>query len=180
MGSACMNWCTFKDAKYFFGIKDANLSQIKGAMPGLGFTTIHTEAGKDRLNTMVDMFKEQKENIKTAGATIDKYVHTSLNDRELKVLTNAYVEKFKLPKYVVKDLPGLIKEKTIWGLSNAFSFFRTHCEYKKAKVDREDSALTKNLEFAAGELIVASPLLAHLKESQGEIIKKVLFPKGEE
>lgn len=179
MEAACMNWCTFRDSKSFFGIKDSSILNLRGKLIGLGFTAIHTEAGKGKLVTIEDMFRQQKVNVEAAGKLIDQYVHTPLSDREINVLLAAYQAKFKFPKYVSEDIPELINEKTIWGLSNAFSFFRTHCEYKNSKLDRELSALTKKLEFAAGELIVASPLLCQLKKLNGELTKKVLFPNEE-
>jgi hypothetical protein len=180
MEAACMNWCTFREAKSFFKVDVANLSQVK-RMPSLGFRAIHTEAGKDKLSkeNVITILKDQRTKIEESAKLIDEYVYAPLSDTEIKTFIGVYSAKFKLPKYVADDIKHLLKEKTIWGLSNAFSFFRTHCEYKSPKKDREVVGLTKSLEFIAGELIAASPLIVALqKQNNGQVTKKVLFPNS--
>ena len=175
MEKACLNWCTFRDAKYWFGINTAHINDV-GKLGKLSFRTIHTKSGEEKMDKIVDVFKAQKADVQEAATLIDKYVHTPLMKDEMDTIVKIYVEKFGLPKYVAKDIPTLIKEPTVWGLSNAFSFFRTHCEYKKSKADKETSSLTDRLEHIAGELIVVSPLIKSLKDKEGKITRDILLP----
>lgn len=175
MEKPCLNWCTFRAAKYWFGIDTAHISEV-GKLSALTFKTIHTKAGEEKMEDIADVFKQQKTDIEVAAVLIDQYVHTPLDKDEMTTLIGIYAEKFSLPKYVAKDIPDLIKEPTVWGLSNAFSFFRTHCDYKKSKADKETSSLTQRLEHIAGELIVVSPLIKNLKEKHGKISRAILLP----
>lgn len=175
MDKPCLNWCTFRAAKYWFDIDTAHIKDV-GKLSALTFKTIHTQAGEDKMENIADVFKQQKADVEEAAVLIDKYVHTPLDKDEMTTLISVYTEKFSLPKYVVKDIPDLIKEPTVWGLSNAFSFFRTHCDYKKSKINKEDASLTQQLEHIAGELIVVSPLIKNLKEKQGKITRAILLP----
>jgi len=177
MSSSCLNWSTFKSPSRWFGFKENHISQIIPYLKSLVTREIHIPRGKERLdeNKLAEIFKNQEKALNEAMTTIDKYLHTALTKQDMKALIEVYKRHYGLPKYVIEDIPKLIKEPTIWGLSNAFSFFRTHCDYKKSKRSREESSLTQRLDFIAGELIVVAPFIAHLKQKFKNITTSLLI-----
>jgi len=177
MKSACLNWSTFKAPSKWFNIETNHISKIMPDIANLSNRIIHIRSGTKKLDEteLLKSFKEQQSIIEKSMGVIDKYVHTELTKNEMNAIIDLYKVTRGLPKYLTKDLYDLIKEPTIWGLSNAFSFFRTHCDYKRSKKPKEESTLTQKLDFIAGELLVVSPLIAELKNKFGKITKEMLI-----
>jgi len=178
MDSPCLNWSTFHVPAHWFRIKTRHIRDIMPKIPNLSVRTIHLKGQNIQKVTkehLVKIFKEQREALEDSIKVLDKYIHHSLTEDDIKAIVEAYKEYYKLPKYVVEDVYDLIKEPTIFGLSNAFSFFRTHCEYKRTKKPREEAGLTRKLDFIAGELIVVSPLIVELKKKFGTLSKELLL-----
>jgi len=178
MESPCFNWCSFAPAARWFEFETKTIFQEFPQIPKLHTRVIHlsgAEMQKLSKEDLVNAFKEQKTSIEQLMPKLAEIVHTKLTMEDVQGIVSAYQYKYNLPKYVVEDLYSLIKEMSIWGLSNAFSFFRTHCEYKRTKKPREEASLTRVLEKIAGELIVLSPLIKNLKEKYGKIEKELLL-----
>jgi hypothetical protein len=177
MEAPCLNWSVWKPISNWFNISTRHILNVVPSIKGLITKSIHVKRGEDKIDVkeLTTAFKQQAKALEESTKVIDDYVHTELDKDEIQAIIEMYALTKHLPKYVIKDLPDLIKEPTIWGLSNAFSFFRTHCEYKKTKKPREEVALTTTLEFIAGELMIVSPLIAELKKQVGKITKDLLL-----
>lgn len=177
MKSACLNWSTWKPVSNWFNVATRHINNVAPSIKNLITKSIHVKQGKDRIDIqeLTTAFKEQAKALNKSIKVIDNCIHTELDKDEIQAIIEMYAITKHLPKYVLKDLPDLIKEPTIWGLSNAFSFFRTHCEYKRTKKPREEAGLTTTLDFIAGELMIVSPLIAELKKQFNKITKDLLL-----
>ena len=177
MKSACLNWSTWKPVSNWFNVATRHINNVAPSIKNLITKSIHVKQGKDRIDIqeLTTAFKEQAKALNKSIKVIDNCIHTELDKDEIRAIIEMYAITKHLPKYVLKDLPDLIKEPTIWGLSNAFSFFRTHCEYKRTKKPREEAGLTTTLDFIAGELMIVSPLIAELKKQFNKITKDLLL-----
>ena len=177
MKSACLNWSTWKPVSNWFNVATRHINNVAPSIKNLITKSIHVKQGKDRIDIqeLTTAFKEQAKALNKSIKVIDNCIHTELDKDEIQAIIEMYAITKHLPKYVLKDLPDLIKEPTIWGLSNAFSFFRTHCEYKRTKKPREEAGLTTTLDFIAGELMIVSPLIAELKKQFNKITKNLLL-----
>ena len=144
----------------------------------LNICSIHLRGVQEQridVENMIEHLKAQQESVAAALTAVDETIHTPLTLNEMNVIIELYAESKKLPQYIVEAIRPLVEEDSIWGLSQAFSYFRTHGEYKRVK-NRELSSNTKALDDISGELIMMSPILAELKEKTGEITREVLVP----
>lgn len=182
MEAACFNWCTFGTAARWFGFDTKHIRDIIPSIDKITTRAIHLkgeQVAKVDKEQLVKLLAEQKTALEEALPKLDEYIHFELSPEDIQGIIDAYNFKYSLPKYVLEDLKDLIKEPTVFGLSNAFSFFRTHCDYKRSKKPREEAGLTRTLEKIAGELIVVSPLIKNIKEKYGKIEKGLLLdPKA--
>ena len=133
------------------------------------------ERVKEQLTNMV----KAVESIKTV---IDSSVHSPLAKHEMKAILLAYQEKVKLPNYIIEQIMKAVKEKTVWGFSNAISWVRTHGDFKDFRICKpvEDRPLTRTLENIAGEVLSLTPTINDFHKKVGEFTLDNLLPKKEE
>ena len=178
MEAPCFNWCTFAATARWFGWDTSHIRAKLPKVKDLTTRAIHlTGQKKQKLDVKIlaDEFKKKMVAVQESLKELDKYIHYALTEDDLNAIIDAYKEAYHLPKYVIEDVKQLVKEPTVFGLSNAFSFFRTHCKYKRVKAPREEADLTRRLDHIAGELIVLAPLIKTIKERFGKITKEILF-----
>jgi len=109
--------------------------------------------------------------VEAIKTVIDKSIHSPLAKAEMKAILEAYAVKTQLPKYVIEQIMANIDEETVWGLSQAISWVRTHGEFKDFKICKpvEERDLTQKLENIAGEVLSLTPTINDFHKKVGEI-----------
>jgi hypothetical protein len=185
---ACLNWANvWTVPQTLFNVKGKRLHDLASEIGAdtVGILTgrnIHTlnKAGIDVENFQAYVNGLMKA-VPAMNRVIEDSIHTPLKKPEMTAILAAYGEKVGLPRYLQKDIMDEVEEETVWGLSQAVSYVRTHNEYRgivdskgEPMHDREDVRITRVLENIAGEVYSISPMIKDLQSKEGEITYKVL------
>jgi len=178
---ACLNWANvWTVPQKLFNVRTTRLRDLtkvigKEKVKLLVGRTIHTTKNEIDINAFKQYVSELVKLEPEINKTIKLALETPLTLAEMKAILFAYHHNGKLPKYLMKKIIENVKEETVWGLSQAVSWVRTHEEYRGMdKKDREEIRNTRVLENIAGEIISIAPMIADLKAKVGQITLPVL------
>ena len=182
----CHNWAHIWDIPTkWLGIpieKLPSVERVEGLdkMNFIRMRKIHTKGTKIDPEYLENQLREVKENMKNIKIFLDESVKTELDYDEMEQILQCYVIRGKISKKVKKlimDVAVKQGEESIWGLSNAVSYVRTHL-YTKLNTRAKDpyfAPICQNLELIAGELLVLAPTIRKIKEKVGKLtVEKIL------
>jgi len=178
---ACLNWANvWTVPQQLFNVKVKRLRDLnavigKEKVKLLVGRTIHTKGNQIDIGEFKQYIKQLIKIEPAINKAIELALKTPLTLEEMKAILLAYHEKVKLPKYIMEKIMENVKEETVWGLSQAVSWVRTHEEYRGMdKKDREEIRNTRVLENIAGEILSIAPMIADLKNKVKQITPQVL------
>lgn len=181
---ACHNWANVWTAQLmeWFNVPLRSLEaeipqeELAAIIPASSFE-IHIDSTDISPKVFVDAFKKLK---KVAETTITERVEASLQAtldiEEMREILVAYAVMKNLPKYAIDLVLESVHEETVWGLSQAISWVRTHAELK-GKLDREERRIVHVLENIAGEMISLTPTIREFHDKVGLITFERLLGK---
>jgi hypothetical protein len=182
---ACLNWCgMWQVPLQVFGLKTERLpgSQAK-TVEDLSMLEIHMTSTVDKFDTIEEeLVAKMKTLEKAARVTFLPLIKESrkvvLEPKEMEAILNAYAQtkRAALPKYIIDQILANVEENTVWGLSQAVSWCRTHGQFdeRRAQLPREERGITQVLESISGEIISITPTILKLKKVLGAITEKAL------
>lgn len=180
----CLNWSRFWGlTTRWFHIETRRLKNIidlvgVDKLEGLFMKAIHITRTEIDYDQLVYQLKTVKMTTEAITPIINQSVHEPLLKEEMKAILLAYSYTVGIPNYIMDAIMTIVPEETIWGLSNAISFVRTHHEYKRTKLPREETQLTYKLDNMAGEILSLTPTIKEIKEKVGKItIDTLMRPK---
>jgi len=176
----CMNWANLWQipTKMF----EVDVERLHGHGEELLIKKIHIKDTGDHFDAVTEEILSGLDKLIVAMEgylqRVNDSVKLKLTKKEMSAILEAYAKKVGLPKYIQEQIMANVKERTVWGFSNALSYVRTHGNFKESKRTKnlEDRRLVQKLENIAGEVISLTPTIANLKKKVGKITLEVLIP----
>lgn len=181
---ACLNWSrAWIEVDRVGNLDSSRLnSMVELDIEDLGTRTIHTSNQEMDSKLFTDIIADFKDGIQATETVMDESVEEELTRSEMAEILFTYYNNDKIPKYIIPVIVNNIEDQSVWGLSQAISYVRTHGtdEFRTRKGDPFNSDLADNLERISSEIISVTPMIHELHDRGHDITQDLLANPPEE